>query len=130
MRRELLLLREMIDAATRIREVIGGLDVDGLRTDSLRRDAVLWNYTVLGEASSQVPAEIKDAHSTIGWAQATRLRNRIVHGYWDVDLKILHDTACEDLPTMIEQLGDVLVQLELPDTSQDVEDRPGGPIQT
>ncbi len=80
MRRELLLLREMIEAA-RIREVIGDLDAAGLGADVLRREAVLWNYTVLGEASSQVPLELKEAHSEIGWAQAIRLRNRIVHGY-------------------------------------------------
>lgn len=95
--------------------MIGGLDTDGLRTDSLRRDAVLWNYTVLGEASGQVPDEIKLAHPNVGWAQAIRLRNRIVHGYWDVDLQILHDTATEDLPTMIEQLRGVLAQLEAED---------------
>ncbi len=120
MRRELLLLREMIDAADRIREVIGDLDLDGLRGDSLRRDAVLWNYTVLGEASGQVPDEVKQAHPTVGWAQATRLRNRIVHGYWDVDLQILHDTASEDLPTMVERLRDALGQLS--EVSQDPED--------
>ena len=82
MRRELLLLREMIDAADRIRELIAGTDIEQLRDDSMRREAVLWNYTILGEAASQVPAEIRDAHSTIEWAQAIRLRNRIVHGYW------------------------------------------------
>lgn len=113
MRRELLLLREMIEAA-RIREVIGDLDAAGLGADVLRREAVLWNYTVLGEASSQVPLELKEAHSEIGWAQAIRLRNRIVHGYWNVDLHILHDTAREDLPRMVGQLHDVLAQLEAP----------------
>jgi uncharacterized protein with HEPN domain len=125
MRRELLLLREMIDAAERIREVIGDLDLDGLRSDSLRRDAVLWNYTVLGEASGQVPAEIKQAHPEVGWAQAARLRNRIVHGYWDVDLQILHDTASEDLPAMIERLRDTL--LEMSDESQAPDNAAGLP---
>lgn len=52
MRRELLFLREMINSAKRIREVIGDRDVEGLRSDELRRDAVLWNFTILGEAST------------------------------------------------------------------------------
>lgn len=112
MRRELLLLREMIDAAARIREIIGDLDVENLRADRLRRDAVLWNYTVLGEASSHMPDDLKEEYPSIPWAQPTRLRNRIVHGYWDVDLQILHDTATEDLVRLIEQLTALLSDLD------------------
>ena len=67
---------------------------------------------MLGEAANQIPAEIRDAYPTIEWTQAVRLRNRIVHGYWDVDLHLLHGTATEDLPTMIERLRFLLDALE------------------
>lgn len=112
MRRELLLLREMIDAADRIRELFGDTDVERLRSDSMRREAVLWNYTVLGEAASQIPAEIRDAYPTIEWSKAVRLRNRIVHGYWDVDLHLLYGTATENLPAMSQRLRRLLDALE------------------
>lgn len=112
MRRELLLLREMIGAAERIREVIGDREVDDLQADALRREAVLWNYTVLGEASSQVPVEVKSTHPRVRWEQATRLRNRIVHGYWNIDLHVLHATAKDDLPIMIDQLTAALATME------------------
>lgn len=108
MQREVLLIREMIDAATRIREVIGDLDADSLRADSLRLDAVLWNFTVLGEAASQIPDAVKERHPNVGWAQPTRLRNRIVHGYWSVDVDILLAAAARDLPGLIDQLTAVL----------------------
>lgn len=81
MRRELLLLREMIDAAARIREVVGDLDPAELRADTLRLDSVLWNFTVLGEAAAQIPDDMKKQHPEVGWAQPIRMRNRIVHGY-------------------------------------------------
>jgi len=112
MRRELLLIREMIDAADRIGELIEDTGVDQLRDDSMRREAVLWNYTVLGEAASQIPAEIQDAYPNIEWTQAARLRNRIVHGYWNVDLQILHGTATENLPAMSQRLRLLLDALE------------------
>lgn len=104
MRRELLLFREMIDAAVRIREVVGDLDADSLHVDELRLESVLWNFTVLGEAAAQMPDEVKQRHPDIGWAQPARLRNRIVHGYWSVDVRILHDVATRDLPALINQL--------------------------
>lgn len=112
MRPEVLYLREMIDAATRIREIIGTLDVDALRADSLRRDAVLWNYTVLGEAAAQLPAAFKAAHPQVRWAQPARLRNRIVHGYFDLALAILHEAASKDLPPLVEQLTALVTRLE------------------
>lgn len=104
MRRELLLLREMRDAAVAIRELVNDRSADQIDTDPLRRSALLWHFTVLGEAASQVPAETKDAHSKIAWRAATRLRNRIVHGYWDIDVETLVITAADDLPEMIGQL--------------------------
>lgn len=82
----------------------------------MRRSALLWHFTVLGEAASQLPADTKDAHPEIAWAGATRLRNRIVHGYWDIDVETLVATAVDDLPTMIDQLAKVI------DTLQDTED--------
>ena len=82
MQRELLLLREVRDAAVSIRDLIGGRSAEELEADELRRSALLWHFTVLGEAASKVPVETKDAHPQIAWSAATRLRNRIVHGYW------------------------------------------------
>lgn len=112
MRRELLLLREMIEAAVRIREVVGDLDADSLHLDDLRLESVLWNFTVLGEAAAQMPDEVKQRHPDIGWTQPARLRNRIVHGYWSVDVRILHDVATQDLPVLIDQLKVVLESSE------------------
>lgn len=104
MRRELLLLREMRDAAVAIRDLVGGRSAEEVEADTLRRSALLWHFTVLGEAASQVPVETKDANPQIAWRAATRLRNRIVHGYWDIDAETLVATAVDDLPKMIEQL--------------------------
>lgn len=112
MRRELLLVHEMVEAATRVRSIIGDRDAADLFVDRDRREALLWNYTVLGEASSQVPSDVKDAHPQVEWVMAVRLRNRIVHGYWEIDFETLHATAAEDLPGMIEALTDVLATLE------------------
>ncbi|RCS57294.1 DUF86 domain-containing protein [Microbacterium sp. JB110] len=112
MRRELLLLREMIDAVERIRQVVGDLDAESLRDDDLRTESVLWNFTVLGEAAAQMPGDVKERHPDVGWAQPTCLRNRIVHGYWSVDVRLLHDVATHDLAELVDQLSAVLEAAE------------------
>lgn len=111
MRRELLLLREMRDAAVAIRDLVAGRSAEEIDADVLRRSALLWHFTVLGEAASQIPVDTKDAHPEIAWRAATRLRNRIVHGYWDIDVDTLVATAVDDLPQMIGQLEDAITTL-------------------
>ncbi|MPV50180.1 DUF86 domain-containing protein [Pseudactinotalea sp. HY160] len=117
MRRELLLLREMRDAAVTIRELVGDRSAEQVDADDLRRSALLWHFTVLGEAASQVPSDVKNTHPEIAWRAATRLRNRIVHGYWDIDIETLVTTAADDLAPMITELEIMVAALQKPDAS-------------
>lgn len=112
MRRELLLIAEMIEAAERIHELAGGVDVEALGSDRQRRDALLWNFTVLGEAAAQLDDRVKQRFPDVPWTQPSRLRNRIVHGYWAIDLEILTTTATDQVPGYIVQLRSVLATLE------------------
>jgi uncharacterized protein with HEPN domain len=108
MQRDGLLLGEMVDAAEQIRELVNGLSVEQLVADRQRRDALLWSYTVLGEASAKLSSELRSRFSEVPWQQPSRLRNRIVHGYWSIDLEILHTAATEQLPSFIEDLRRIL----------------------
>lgn len=112
MPREVLLLEEMIDAAEQAMLLAGNQNADTLQHDRLRRDALLWNFMVLGEAAAQLPASFKAEHDAVNWGRPTQLRNRIVHGYWSADLEILVDTAHLDLPAYAAQLRSVLGALE------------------
>ena len=111
-RRELLLIGEMIDAAEQAQRLVSGRTVDAIVADRQVRDALLWNFTVLGEAASQLPEEVKKAHPSVNWARPSQLRNRIVHGYWSIDLEILHTTAIHDLSTFVAQLRVVVATIE------------------
>jgi uncharacterized protein with HEPN domain len=122
MQRDILLLTEMIDAAEQAQQLTANVTVSELESDRQRRDALLWNFTVLGEAAGQLSAELKDRFPDIPWQQPMRLRNRIVHGYWSIDMEVLHTTANEQLPaftaslrTALESLSDEPQQRVSPD---------------
>jgi len=115
MQRDRLLIAEMIDAATRVVELVGDLSATDLVADDLRREAVLWNLTVMGEAASQISAELKEAHSELTWSDPIRLRDRLVHGYWSIEMEVVVDTASDDLSPLVHQL--VAIQESLPDVS-------------
>ena len=111
-RRELLQIGEMIDAAEQAQSLVSGRTVEAIVADRQVRDALLWNFTVLGEAAAQLPEEFKKAHPSVNWARPSQLRNRIVHGYWSIDLEILHTTASHDLSTFVAELKVVVATIE------------------
>ena len=115
MQRDLLLLGEMIDAAEQIQRLAADITVDELDERRERRDALLWNYTVLGEAAGQVSEETKARFPAVPWQQPVRLRNRVVHGYWSIDLGILLATARRQLPKLVDDLRQVAVTLSADD---------------
>jgi uncharacterized protein with HEPN domain len=72
---------------------------------------------VLGEAVSQLSEDLKLRFSELPWRQPARLRNRIVHGYWDIDITILHQTATTTLPGFKDELRrirEILSRSQLP----------------
>lgn len=112
MRRDILLVSEMIEAAVQAGILVDGVSVSELEADRQRRDALLWNFTVLGEAANQLSGELKDQFPDVTWQQPVRLRNRIVHGYWSVDVEILHTAAQQQLPGFVADLRRVLDTLD------------------
>ena len=58
--------------------MVEGVSVEQLAADRIRRDALLWNFTVLGEAAAQLSDELKQELASVAWRQPARLRNRII----------------------------------------------------
>jgi uncharacterized protein with HEPN domain len=111
MRRDRLLLTEIMEAVERIIDLTDGHSLDDFESDRDRRDALLWNFTVLGEAVGQLSDETKDAHPGVAWMAPIRMRNRIVHGYWSIDLDVLLATAGDDLPGFAGDVRAVLAHV-------------------
>lgn len=112
MRREVLLIGEMIEAAEQARSLVSGTDLAALSDDRQRRDALLWNFTVLGGAAAQLGDEVKARFPEVEWARPAQLRNRVVHGYWSIDLETLHTTATHLLHAFVGQLRHELAEIE------------------
>lgn len=104
MQRDLVLVAEMIEAAERVVEIVGASDAAAIEADRLRRDALLWNMAVLGEAATQISDATRLAYPDVPWRPPAQLRNRIVHGYWEVDLDIVVATVRNQIPPPIAQL--------------------------
>ncbi len=85
MRRELLYLKDIVEACDAIQRFIKGLERSDFLQDELRQSAVLQKLTIIGEAAARLPVEFKNLHPIVEWADIVAFRNIAVHEYFAVN---------------------------------------------
>lgn len=58
----------------------------------------------MGEAANQLLPETRESIRSIPWSQVIGMRNRLIHGYFSINLDYLWDTVEVDLPPLIDSL--------------------------
>jgi len=74
-----LYLDDILSAINRVREYVHGLDRESFISDSKTVDAVIRNLEIIGEASRNIPDEIKAASGEIEWPKIIAMRNILTH---------------------------------------------------
>ena len=103
-----LFLEDMLLAMNRVAEYINGLSFTEFKRDYKTVDAVIRNFEVIGEASKNMPGEIKEKYPMVPWNEMYLMRNKISHEYFGVDYEILWDVASNYLPENKLQIEDIL----------------------
>jgi uncharacterized protein with HEPN domain len=79
------------------------------------QDAVIRNIEIIGEAATkiqqQAPEFIK-AHPELPWSDMRRMRNKVIHHYFDVELPVVWTTVKDDLPKLKQQIDALLINLK------------------
>lgn len=101
-------LEDILTAFNRISEYIENHTFIDFKRDYKTVDAVIRNFEIIGEASKNLPKEIKEKYSKIPWAEMYLLRNKISHEYFGVDYEIIWDIATNYLPENKSQIEDIL----------------------
>lgn len=98
----------MLDAAQKAQEFIQGKTRESLDTDEKLMLALVRLLEVIGEAAKGVSSEYRQRHPSIAWKAIAGTRDRLIHGYFDVDLDIVWQIATTDLPPLIANLQRLL----------------------
>ena len=90
----------MLDHTREAIEIAASRKREDLDTDRLLEFGLVRLVEIIGEAAARITDDFCSAHPQIPWTQVVAMRNRLVHGYNDVDLDVLWDTLREDLPPL------------------------------
>ncbi len=111
-----ILLHEMLDSITRIQHYIQGTTEAQFRQNFEKQDAVIRRLEILGEAAVQLPADWRARQPGIPWRIIADTRNRLIHGYFNVDIAIVWQTISQDIGPLEMELQNILAR-EFPPSS-------------
>ena len=94
----------MLDHGREAVDMVQGRSRGDLDTDRQFNLALVRLLEIVGEAASRMTAEDCVLYPDIPWPQIVGLRNRLIHGYDDVDLDILWQIIAQDLPPLTATL--------------------------
>ena len=105
-------LKHILDAIAKIERYLHGFDLQKFTANEEKIDAVVRNIEIIGEATTCLDRGLKAKHPQVEWRFATATRNRLIHGYFEIDAEIVWSTAQNDLPKLKEEIAKILEQLE------------------
>ncbi|MEA3351334.1 MAG: DUF86 domain-containing protein [Chloroflexota bacterium] len=101
-------IRDILGAITEICDFTRTLDYSTFNQDDKTIRAVEMNFIIIGEAANDIPYAVEEKYPTIPWHLMRAMRNRIVHVYFEVDVKIMWDTIQNDLKPLAIKLKRLL----------------------
>lgn len=109
---DIVYIKHARDAAKKALEFIKGRDRRDLDTDEMLALSLVRLLEVVGEAANLVSKGHKEENPKIPWTKMTGMRNRLIHGYFDINLDIVWDTVVKDLPPLITDFEKMIEESE------------------
>jgi uncharacterized protein with HEPN domain len=105
-------LHDIAESAGKILEFAKGFTFERFERDDKTVYAVVRALEIIGEAAKKIPDEIRSQYPSVNWKKMAGMRDRIVHEYFGVNLKIVWETIQVDIPSLKSQMDDVVRNLK------------------
>jgi uncharacterized protein with HEPN domain len=98
MREYKLYLADMLAAMESIERFIEGMNFEEFQADDKTASAVIRKFEIIGEASRNIPEEVKQKHPAVPWKEMAGMRDRLIHAYFGVDYNLVWTTIKTRIP--------------------------------
>ncbi|WP_449417037.1 HepT-like ribonuclease domain-containing protein [Phormidium nigroviride] len=101
-------LRHMLDAAKEAISFAENRTRSDLDTDRMLTLSLVKSLEIIGEAAANITRERQAELPQLPWPQIIGMRNRLIHGYFDIKLDVVWKTLTDDLPPLIAELEKII----------------------
>ena len=114
------ILADILESINKIENYVEGVTYQQFIQDDKTKDAVVRNLEIIGESANQIPKNIRQKFSDVPWFQIIGLRNKMIHGYFVVDYRIVWEIVKKDIPSLRRKIE--LISRVLPGEIEENED--------
>ncbi len=98
-------LYDMLENAKEARRFIEGMSFEQFENDRRTIYAVLQALQIMGEAAKKISDTVRSEHPSVPWREMAGMRDKLIHGYFDVNLSVVWRTVNEVLPAIEPQIA-------------------------
>ena len=100
--------KDILDALEKIDNFTVGLDFERFAQDDKTTFAVIRALEIIGEAARKIPKSIRSRYPNVPWQDMAGMRDKLIHDYFGVDLRVVWKTLQIDLPSLKMVIDEVI----------------------
>ncbi len=104
-------LQHILDAIARIKTYLDDVDEDWFSATPLLQDGVIRQMEIIGEATKRLSPALINRHTHVPWSDLARMRDKLIHQYFGVDIATVWLAATEDLPSLEVAVKQIIATL-------------------
>lgn len=105
-------LKHIIESIDKIEEFMNGVSEEKFFDSVQLQDAIIRRLEIIGEATKNIPSSFREKYSDVPWSELARTRDKLIHGYFGVDLNLTFDIVKKDLPELKDKILKILKEIE------------------
>ncbi|MHB1252605.1 MAG: HepT-like ribonuclease domain-containing protein [Candidatus Humimicrobiaceae bacterium] len=108
MKRNRIYIQHILDAVIAIENFITDVSKDKFLKNDMIQSAVIRKIEIIGEATKNLEDAFKSKYNFVPWKNIAGMRDKLIHGYFGVDVESVWEVTQKDLPLLKEQIGKIL----------------------
>lgn len=105
-------LVHIIESVDTILERIEGMTFETLTADKIVYGGIVYYTMIIGEASYKLSREFVANHPEVPWQDIADMRHHIVHGYYQIDARILWNIIKNDIVPLKCQIERIITDTD------------------
>jgi uncharacterized protein with HEPN domain len=101
-------LKDIENSCEKIIKFIHGMKFSEFKKDEKTQYAVIRALEILGEATKKIPRSVRNEYPNIPWREMASIRDKLIHDYIGINIKVVWNTARDDIPTLLPQIKIVI----------------------
>ena len=107
-----LFLKDILEAMESIEKFTEGMSFEEFKTNDLVSSAVIRKFEIIGEATKQIPQDIRNKYLDIPWKEMAGMRDKLIHFYFGINHELVWKTVKNRIPQIKSLIKKILMELE------------------